>query len=397
MQPLVRARRRRSPARWVALAILSALVVAALLAPRWVDARLNRVEAGVPRTVSERARRLHAELFVADLHADTLLWDRPFLTAIDRGAVDLPRLITGNVALQAFAAVTQAPGGGEFHRSAEAFDRMTPLVACARWPPRTWQSPLERALYQAAKLRGFADRSGGRLVPLWTQADLSRLAASRSASANKPVGALLAAEGLQCLEGRLGNLEVLKAAGFRMLGLAHLADNEVGGSRHGARQGGLTALGRSVVPRAEQLGLVLDLAHSSKAVFADVLALASRPVVVSHTGVRGVVDSPRNLSDRELEEVAAHGGIVGIGAWATAIGELTPEAMARSIRYAADRVGVDHVALGSDFDGGVATGFDAGGWAEVTDALLVAGFSEREVAQIMGGNVRRLLSGLLPP
>jgi microsomal dipeptidase-like Zn-dependent dipeptidase len=112
--------------------------------------------------------------------------------------------------------------------------------------------------------------------------------------------------------------------------------------------------------------------------------------------VRGTCDNQRNLSDDELRGIAATGGVVGIGYWDTATCGTDARAIARSIRYAASVAGVEHVALGSDFDGAVGEPFDTTGVVEITDALLAEGFSEDEIRMIMGGNVFRLLSETLP-
>jgi membrane dipeptidase len=124
--------------------------------------------------------------------------------------------------------------------------------------------------------------------------------------------------------------------------------------------------------------------------------MASRPVIVSHTGVKATCDNPRNLSDEELQAVAKTGGVIGIGLWDTATCGTDARATARAIRHAVSVVGVDHVALGSDFDGAVTTPFDSSGWVLVTDALLQEGFSEQDIRKIMGENVVRVLLQGLP-
>jgi microsomal dipeptidase-like Zn-dependent dipeptidase len=131
-------------------------------------------------------------------------------------------------------------------------------------------------------------------------------------------------------------------------------------------------------------------------VIEDVLALTARPVVVSHTGVKGTCDTPRNLSDRYLRAIAAQGGLIGVGTWPTVVCDTDPAAIARAMRHVADLVGVEHVALGTDFDGTVKPPFDAAGLPQLTEALLDIGFSAAEVQQIMGGNVVRFLRGALP-
>jgi microsomal dipeptidase-like Zn-dependent dipeptidase len=274
-------------------------------------------------------------------------------------------------------------------------DNVTPLVIAQRWPPRTWGSLLERALYQASRLRDAEARAGGRLVFVKSAGDLARFVEGRKREP-RLVAALLGVEGAHALDGRLENFDALYDAGVRMMAPTHFFDNEWGGSAHGVEKGGLTGPGRELVRRMEARGVVVDLAHASPQTIRDVLALATRPVVVSHTGVRGTCDNARNLSDEEVRRVAATGGVVAVGFWETAVCGTDARAVARAARHVADLVGATHVALGSDFDGAVATPFDATGLPQVTDALLAEGFDDEEVALIMGGNVLRVLAETLP-
>jgi membrane dipeptidase len=170
----------------------------------------------------------------------------------------------------------------------------------------------------------------------------------------------------------------------------------VSGSAHGVRRHGLTELGRRVIERMEQKRMTVDLAHASAQTIDDVLAIATRPVVVSHTGVRGTCDNNRNLSDVQLQRIARNGGILGIGYWKTATCGTDAKAIARAIRYSVGVAGIDHVALGSDYDGAVSVPFDAAGLVELTDALLEAGFDREQLRKIMGGNVLRVLRSNLP-
>jgi microsomal dipeptidase-like Zn-dependent dipeptidase len=198
------------------------------------------------------------------------------------------------------------------------------------------------------------------------------------------------------LDGDVRNVDALFDAGFRMMAPTHFFDNEWGGSAHGVEKTGLTERGREMIRRMEARGMLVDVAHASPHTIDDVLAIATRPVVVSHTGLRGVCDNQRNLSDEQARRIAATGGVIGIGFWDAATCGTDARAAARSMRYAANLVGVEHVALGSDFDGTVTEPFDATGMVEITQALLDEGFSDEEVALIMGGNVLRLLSETLP-
>jgi len=181
-----------------------------------------------------------------------------------------------------------------------------------------------------------------------------------------------------------------------MMAPTHFTDTAIGGAAAGFTKGGLTSLGREWVKQMEARHMLIDLAHASPATLRDVTAMATRPVIVSHTGVQGTCNNPRNLSDDELRAVAKTGGVIGIGLWSTATCGNDARAVARAIRHAVSVVGADHVALGSDFDGAVTTPFDSSGWVLVTDALLQQGFSENDIRQIMGENVVRVLTQVLP-
>ena len=208
---------------------------------------------------------------------------------------------------------------------------------------------------------------------------------------------LLSLEGMHALEGGGEDaLLELHRAGFRMMGLTHFFDNEVAGSAHGIEKYGLTKLGRLLVPRMERLGITIDLAHASHAAIREVLALATKPVVSSHGGVQGNCPGPRSLSDEELLAIARNGGVVGIGYWKNAVCDVSMHGIVAAILYAIKVAGVDHVGLGSDFDGHVATPFDTTALPALGNALVEAGLSQQDLYKVMGANLRRVLLANLP-
>ncbi len=373
-----------------------ALIVAGAWAfgPSFVERRMNQVtNRSIP--VSESARAIHAGLFVADLHADTTLWNRDLLSRGTRGHVDVPRLLAGGVALQGFTIVTKTPRSMNIERNRSDTDDITLLSVVELWPPRTWNNLTERALFQASKVTDAAARSQGRFTVIRTASDLVAFETRRSAD-KTAVGAFMGVEGAHALQGDLSNLDRLFEAGVRMMAPTHFFDTEIGGSAHGVSRTGLTPLGREWVRRMEAKRMVIDLAHASAATIDDVLRIATRPVVVSHTGVRGTCDNQRNLTDAQLAAIAKNGGVVGIGVWETAVCGVDARAIARAIDHAINVAGFEHVALGSDFDGAVAAPFDATGFPQITQALLDASMDQTKIEGVMGGNVRRLLKSLLP-
>lgn len=364
--------------------ILVTLCVLHFGALPYFDRDMNALLAPVSYPVSERTRAFHERTFVADMHADSLLWRRKLQQRNRRGHVDLPRLRDGGVDLQVFSVVTSVPYAMNLESNRGDSDKL-PILFLAAWrSPATWFSPRARALAQARELAELARLSSLSIV--LRQGDL----------AGGGIKGLLSLEGMHALDAGPDALDEFYAAGFRMMGLAHFFDNEVAGSAHGIDRYGLTAFGRSLVSRMEALGVTIDLAHASPAAFADTLEIARKPVVVSHGGVHGTCPGPRNLSDAQLRGIAANGGVVGIGYWKAAVCDASLQGITAAIRYAVRVAGVDHVGLGSDFDGTVAMPFDTSGLPMLTQSLLDAGLSEDDVAKILGTNLRRVLAANLP-
>ena len=381
--------------KWLLILFAVALAGFLLFAPAIVERSMNKI-LPVAAKAGPRALVLHKTLAIADMHSDTLMWQRDVLDLASRGHVDLPRLEDGHVALQVFSSVSKTPKGQNYDANGSDSDNITLLTIAQLQPPRTWSSILERSLYHASKLQRAADNSGGRLRFIRTSADLAKLLADR-AHGQQVTGAVFSVEGLQNLEGKLANLDRLQAAGMRMAGLTHFFDNEVAGSMHGIKKGGLTPLGRQVVTELERRHIIVDIAHSSHKTVADVLAMAKRPVVSSHGGVQATCKVNRNLTDHEIRGVAKTGGVIGIGYWDAAVCGTEPAKVAEAIAHVRDLVGIDYVGLGSDFDGATTTGFDTSKLALVTQALMDRGFSDTEIAKVMGGNVLRVLGQVLPP
>lgn len=378
--------------RWLFIAAIGIAIVLSLVfakLPVIVDKRFNPVIHPPPYPVPPRVTQVHNNLLIADLHADSLLWGRDLSQRHQRGHVDLPRLQEANVAIQVFTVVTKVPSNLKLEQNNPNSDDIIKLALVQRWPMATWNSLLARALYQAEQLQQLA-RSHNQFRLLKTQADLQTFMEDRQQQPQLTAG-ILGLEGAHALTGRLENVERLYEAGFRMLGLAHFFDTEVGGSAHGMEQGGLTDLGRQVVLKAQNLHMLLDLAHSSATVIDEVVALSTQPVVVSHTGVKGTCDNARNLSDQQIQAIARTGGVISIGFWPTAVCGENATAIVRAIRYVADLVGVEHVSLGSDFDGAVSAPFDVTGLPLITAALQEDGFSSEAISQIMGLNTLRVL------
>jgi len=365
-------------------------------APGIVENGQNSTLPHDPWPVSPAAAALHQRLTVGDWHSDALLWDRDLRTRSARGHVDLPRLREGNVALQVFTTVTKSPRGQNYdHNETDAPDNITPLVIVEARPMRTWFDLTERALDQAARLNATAEAAPDELRVIRSRADLDTVLTARAGGA-QTVGGLLGAEGAHALSGRIENLGRLYDAGFRLIGLTHFFDNAVGGSLHGTENHGLTEFGRDVVAELVARHMVIDLAHASEAMAREVLAMPGTRPIVSHTGIHSVCAVKRNYPDDLMQAIAAKGGVIGIGYWPDVTCGRDPAKVAEHIVAAVALVGADHVSLGSDFDGAVATPFDASELAALTQALMDRGMTKDVIAKVMGGNMVRFLRETLP-
>jgi membrane dipeptidase len=205
----------------------------------------------------------------------------------------------------------------------------------------------------------------------------------------------------------LDHLDEFRAMGARYMTLTHnghnaLADSSVPRKDLGDEpelHGGLSALGRAAIERMNRLGMMVDISHVSKAAMLQAIAVSATPVIATHSSVRALCDHPRNLDDEQLDALAASGGVVQVtlvsfflraGKKET---EVTIGDFADHIDHAVQRMGIAHVGIGSDFDGGggVVGWHDAGESANVTAELMRRGYDQAAIAALWGGNFLRLL------
>lgn len=317
--------------------------------------------------ISQRARRVHDEAVVIDLHVDSLLWPRDLSVAGLGGQVDFPRMRAGGLDVAAFTIPT-------------AFFGVAGLKAFHdRWPMRTWFSPWARLQHQLRKMESFRDRG--------------EITITTDPSALRQPGRLYGfhgIEGAHALEGDVERVRDLPKRGVVFIGVAHLTDNAFGASSSGG-DGGLTPLGRRLLAEMNRAGVLVDLAHASPQTFSDCLALTELPPLVSHGGARAVNDSWRNSSDAQIRAVASRNGVIGVMLAPPALREPSLEEAIRHIEHIIAVGGEDVVALGSDFDGYVSPPIGADGLPALTELMLRRGFDEGRIQKILGGNVLRLL------
>ena len=382
----------------IGLALLVILLLASgrIFLPSWLDKQMNPVSDHLPFVVSDKARDLHKTLLIGDWHSDSALWNRNLSKTYDYGHEDIPRMQKGNIALQMFTTVTKSPSGQNYDSNETASrDNITSLAIVQGWPIKTWSSLTERAIFQAEKIRNLSLRDSKNLMLIESQSDLKQFMIKRELNPTL-IGALIGTEGSHALDGDLNNIERLYNKGFRMMSLHHFFDNKLGGSLHGVTGQGLTDFGRQSIVEMLRLNIIIDVSHSSENVVKDVLDITNRPIVVSHTGFNGYCESPRNISDGLMQSIAKKGGLIGVGFWDGAVCDNTPKSVAEAIVYGIDLVGVDHVALGSDFDGAITPGFDSSELVAITHELLELGLSDFQIRKVMGGNMFAFLQQNLP-
>ncbi|HEY8038347.1 MAG TPA: dipeptidase [Polyangiaceae bacterium] len=329
---------------------------------------------------SSEAQALHAEYPAIDLHADSLMWSRwlgydlharhepPLPRAALGGHVDLPRMREGGVGAQFFGLVS------------------LPVAKRMRGMSRIVHEQIDL-------LAQTIHRRPGDLRLVRTAAEID--ACKRDGA----IAALLGIEGAHALEGELDQLDAFAARGVRYLGLLHFSANEAGRPAYGRGrrdEEGLTPWGFDLVRRCEDRGVIVDLAHINRRGFLDACSVATRPPIVSHTGVLGAFEHWRNIDDSQLRAVADKGGVVGVIFCPRYVGGDGLEPVVRHLRHILDVVGEDAPALGSDWDGFIVPTrelADPRGLPLLTDALLRAGVSARTIGKILRGNVMRVLAG----
>jgi microsomal dipeptidase-like Zn-dependent dipeptidase len=364
-----------------------------LLAPGIVNRSMNKT---VHKNVAIQAVRWYDTIpFIADLHCDALLWNRNLLKRSNDGHVDIPRMQEANAAFQVFTIVSKTPRGINIENNSDKTDQIALLSFAQLKPIQDWFSIKARAIHQCKQLHYFAQQSNGKFRVITNQIELQKFINDRKTNHLLTAG-MLGIEGAHCLEGDVQNLDTFYKLGVRYIGLTHFFDNDFGGSAHGVIKGGLTEKGKLLISKMQDLHIIIDLAHASPKLFDDIVQYSTGPLIVSHTGVKGTCNNTRNLSDAQIDAIGKRNGLIGIGLWETAVCGTDAAATANAISYVANRIGINKVALGSDFDGAITTSYDITGFRAIVNALVDKGFTRKEIEQVMGGNVRDFLLNHLP-
>jgi membrane dipeptidase len=330
------------------------------------------------------AASLHRTSYVADAHADSLLWNRDLRVRQRAGHVDFVRLRDAGVRLQAFTVVTRGfPVVGGFR----------PFAAWHGWPRAARASPWTRAQFQISRLHTFCDDASARARVVTLRVELE------AAEREDVLACVLGIEGGHALEGRVERVEELARQGVRFLGFTHLSANALGGAATpGMRGRGLSAFGGQVLEAVGASRLAVDVAHASPKLLQALLAQEKAPVFCSHTGVHGAAPHWRNLPDDALRTIADKGGVVGILFGTVYLGGRELADVARHLEHAVNVAGEDAVCLGSDFDGFVRLprGMrDVRDLPRLTEVLLSRGHPRGRLEKLLGQNLRRFFARVL--
>lgn len=317
------------------------------------------------------ADALHHDSIVFDGHCDTLLeiqaGKRKLGKRSEKGDIDLPRLRQGGVTAQVFALYLE--------------DRFLPAQAT------------RESLRLLDVFYGELAENADALLLATRAQDIEE------AKRTGKVAAVIGCEGAEALEGDLGVLRMLHRLGLRLLTVTWSRRNQAAdGTYESHTGGGLTRFGLKLVEECNRLGILLDISHLSAAGVRDVMSASSQPVIASHSNAYALCPNVRNLSDEQLVALAEKGGTVGVTfvpAFITESGrEATLSRLLDHIDHIAHMIGIDHVALGSDFDGfgpPATVGLeDATHMPAITAGLLERGYSEAEVRLVLGGNLLRV-------
>lgn len=347
---------------------------------------------------------------VFDGHNDTLTQirnadasdARSFLERSDIGCIDLPRAREGGLVGGFFAIFTRSAGWEMAPKPLIGDDGEIVVDGWAvDLPPK-----LDRRTAHAYTVSVMSDlfrmvnESAGAMEVVRTTADLERCVA------NGTFAVILHIEGAEAIDTRLEALDVFYEAGLRSLGPVWSRPNAFAHGvpfdfpRHPDTGPGLTAAGRRLVKRCNELGILVDLSHLNARGFWDVAKFATAPLVATHSNAHALSATPRNLTDAQLDVIALSRGVVGLNyavGFLRSDGKPDPETslteIAKHARHIADRIGAAHVALGSDFDGAPMPKdlADVTSLPSLIDALRDVGFSEEEVRAIAYTNWLRVL------
>ena len=326
-------------------------------------------------TLYRRSREIHSRIVSLDSHCDTpMLFAQGYemCERSDKALVDLHKMHEG------------------------ALDVVT-MVAYLKQGERDIESLSSATKEADSLLQGIADRvkrCNGEAVLCDTPAELYVL---------KAAGKKIVMRGIEngyAIGKDLSNIEHYRKMGVVYITLCHNGDNDICDSARGnAEHGGLSAFGKDVVREMNRVGMLIDLSHAAESTFWQVLQLSEKPVVCSHSSCKSLCNHPRNLSDDQLKAIADKGGVVQVTMYSGFLrekGEATLGDFMAHLEHAIEVAGIDHVGIGTDFDGdGAVIGCcNASQLLNVTRELLRRGYGESEIEKIWGANWLRVMQAV---
>ena len=330
-------------------------------------------------TAYRNACDMHQRVLTLDTHCDTPMF---FPKGVDFGSrdkqllVDLHKMTEGHQDATIMVCYLPQPKTGEDFRSRVDFDV---------------DGPTAYADLIFDKIEALVERNSRYLSIARTPTDLWM---------NKHLGKksiMLGIENGLALDGKLENLQHFAQRGIVYMTLCHNGDNDICDSARGSQtHNGVSAFGRQVISEMNRLGIMVDLSHASEKSFYDALELSDQPIVCSHSSCRALCDHPRNLTDDQMRALAAKGGVMQVTLYPGFLvkdGQATIEDAMRHLQHAIDVMGIDHVGLGTDFDGdgGIRGLANSSELTHFTHQLMARSFSQEDIQKIWGGNFLRVM------
>lgn len=326
------------------------------------------------------ACQLHRRILTLDTHCDTPM---AFPQGVDFGSrdprilVDLHKMTEGRQDASIMVCYLPQPNEGEAFSSKVDFDVTGPTAY---------------ADLIFDKIEAIVEKNHQYLAIARTPADLW----AHKHQGRKSI--MLGIENGLALDGQLQNLQHFAQRGIVYMTLCHNGDNDICDSARGSNtHHGVSAFGQQVIQEMNRLGIMVDLSHAADKSFYDALELSSQPIVCSHSSCRALCDHPRNLTDEQMRALAAKGGVMQVTLYPGFLvkdGEATVLHALQHLEHAIKVMGIDHVGIGTDFDGdgGIRGLADSSEMINFTRQLLACRYSESDIQQIWGGNFLRVMS-----
>ena len=337
-----------------------------------------------------KAQKLHDRIPLVDSHCDTPMFFHQgvdFLQRDERILVDLHKMHEGR--LDATSMVCYLPQPYADGNGASEDRKGKPFSELVHYPI---ESPREYTDFIFDEIEKIVARAPHHLAFARNAAELC----SNKSAGLKSI--MLGIENGLAIEDNIDNLDHFASRGIVYMTLCHNGDNLICDSaRTGNTHGGVSAYGKEVIRHMNRLGIMVDLSHAAESSFYDAQETSQTPIVCSHSNCRSLCDHPRNLTDEQMRALAKAGGVMQVtlyGGFLRTDGEATLNDVMAHLEHAISIMGIDHVGIGTDFDGdgGVRGMGDASACINLTMELMRRGYSDNDISKIWGGNWLRVMT-----